>query len=68
MGVGAGRHPRNEWVLDRDVIAIPEHLIETLDGDIDRNAKPILDMIWQAVGWPEAQGFDDNGRWIGVRG
>jgi hypothetical protein len=67
MGVGQDRRQRDDWVFDRDVIVIPDHLVETLDGDIDRDARPILDMIWQAAGWPAAEGFDENGRWVGLR-
>jgi hypothetical protein len=62
MGVHNDVDQRDDWVFDRDVIVIPDHLVETLDGDIDRDARPILDMIWQAAGWPAAEGFDDNGR------
>lgn len=51
--------------FDRDVVIVPDHLVETTDQDDDHDAKPILDMIWQAAGWPEAKGFDENGKWTG---
>lgn len=68
MGVDDFRYRfRQEWVFDRDVVQTPEHILDTLDGDVDQEAKPILDMIWQAAGWPAAEGFDENGRWVGLR-
>lgn len=52
-------------VIDRDPVFLPDHMLQTLDGPDDRDAKPILDMIWQAAGWPDAAGFDADGRWTG---
>jgi hypothetical protein len=51
--------------FDRDVILAPDQAIETLDTVDDFEAKALLDMIWQAAGWPEAKGFDAKGKWAG---
>lgn len=65
IGARPDQYQRDEWVLDRDIVVIPDHLLESLDADVDHDAKPILDMIWQAAGWPAAQGFDENRKWTG---
>ena len=51
--------------FDRDPVFIPETLIATFDGNRDVEAKVILNLSWNAAGWPSSPNFDDSGRWTG---
>ncbi len=37
--------------IDRDIILLPELILETRDFEVDLFLKPILDAVWNASGW-----------------
>lgn len=49
--------------IDRDVLAIPEVLVEEYGTNPSEFMCPILDMVWNASGWPESPNFDEDGNW-----
>jgi schlafen family protein len=53
--------------FDRNVVMIPELLIESLDVNIPRKLKPMLDSLWNVVGERESP-YYTNGEWTGRRG
>jgi hypothetical protein len=47
--------------FDRDVVLIPEVLIESFDCDISQLLKQPFDMVWNAAGWPRSMCYDEKG-------
>jgi hypothetical protein len=50
--------------IDRDVLLLPEALIEESESNISELLRPTLDAIWQASGWPRSLGYDETGKRI----
>ncbi len=51
--------------IDRNVLILPELLIEDTDFDVS-HLTPHFDMIWNAAGLPNSPRFDSNGNLIGI--
>jgi hypothetical protein len=56
-----------EYKFDRDVIFLPEVLIEDLGKPAAGIMKPLLDGMWQAAGMEGCHYFDGEGKWVGPR-
>jgi hypothetical protein len=50
--------------FEKDDIMVPELMIETFDIDVPRQLKPLLDIIWNSVGFSESQGYNTEGNRI----
>ncbi len=54
--------------IDRDVLVVPEVLLESLDDisepDVARLLRPIFDMVWNAAGHPQSRNYDAEGNWM----
>jgi hypothetical protein len=58
-------HPSADQKIDRNIILLPERLIDNFDFDLDQSLRPILDALWNASGWDRSPNFDEeSGRWI----
>ena len=51
--------------IDRDVLLLPETLMEESGSNIVELFRPALDTIWQASGWPRSLGYDETGKRVG---
>ena len=51
--------------IDRDVLLLPETLMEESGSLIGELLRPALDTIWQASGWLRSLGYDEHGNRIG---
>jgi len=49
--------------IDRDILIIPEVIIENLDAEADEILHPIFDTIWNACGFERSLNYDSNGKW-----
>lgn len=49
--------------IDRDVLALPEVMIDDLSTDIPQMLRPTLNILWQASGYSGSPNFDSNGDW-----
>lgn len=49
--------------LDRDVLQLPELLVEEEVVDVCSALKPMFDTIWNAFGFPCSQSYNENGIW-----
>jgi hypothetical protein len=49
--------------FDRDPVVIPELVLESFDGIVQNEIKPILDMIWNAAGSVGSPNYDGNGHY-----
>ena len=48
--------------IDRDILILPEVVIENYKGDIDTIMKPIFDAMWNAAGMQKAITYDETGK------
>jgi len=56
--------------IDRDVLELPECIIEQYgtDADYQRAARPAFDALWNTGGYFRSNHFDSTGRWVLPRG
>lgn len=55
------QQPRH--VIDRDVLPIPEVLVENFQCDISAVMRPLFDAVWNAAGWSGSLNYDETGQW-----
>jgi hypothetical protein len=53
-------HQSPDQKIDRDVLLLPEMLIENFEFDLDKVLKQILDPFWNASGYQGSPHFDPN--------
>lgn len=53
--------------IDRDILNLPEIIIEKQDLDVERLLHPIFNMIWNACGYEKSLNYDDNNKRIGPK-
>ena len=51
--------------IDRDVLLIPEVLIESYNVCAEDVLRSCFDSIWNACGYPRSFNYDGNGKWVG---
>ena len=51
--------------IERDILYLPEVVIDDLTTDAVGVLKPLIDMIWNAAGFQRSPHFDAKGKWIG---
>lgn len=51
--------------IDRDILIIPEVLIESYDVKPETVLRPCFDTIWNAFGMARSFNYDGNGKWTG---
>lgn len=56
--------------LPEDVLRLPEGFLEDYGETVDyhRAVRPAFDALWNAIGYPRSQFFDEDGLWIGEKG
>ena len=55
---------RERSSIDRDVVALPEVIVENYSEGAERILKPCFDSIWNACGLSRSQNFDQSGKWM----
>src|ERR1035438_8049877 len=70
IGVRGMRMPADAWSMtgstpiDRDVLLLPEIVVEDLATPIGPLLKPALDLVWNACGQASSPYFDAAGNWL----
>jgi hypothetical protein len=54
--------------IDKDILILPETVIEDFSIPAGKILKPIFDLIWNASGYPSSKNFDSEGNWVKRRG
>jgi hypothetical protein len=49
--------------FDRNIVSLPDVMIETLDGPADVALRPLFDLLWQAAGEDSCWCYNADGRW-----
>lgn len=52
-----------EQPIDRDVLVLPEVLLERLDPDVPALMRPFFDAVWNASGRSRSPNYDERGSW-----
>src|SRR5262249_1818107 len=52
-----------ETPIDRDVVTLPDCLVQSSDDQADVVLRPALDALWQAAGRGGCSNYDKQGRW-----
>jgi len=63
MAARVNRYTSEPAPLDRDVLIVPDVLIEDFDSTIASKVRPVFDMVWNSAGWSESQNYDEQGNW-----
>lgn len=51
--------------IDRDILLLPEIVIESYEVIAEDILRPCFDSIWNACGFPRSLNYDDTGAWVG---
>jgi hypothetical protein len=51
--------------IDRDVLLLPEVIVEDSNANIPRVMRPVFDAVWNAAGYERSFNYDDAGEWKG---
>lgn len=57
-------HSISEDILGKDILQLPETIIETLDIQAEQILKPSFDLIWNCYGFEKSDNFDEQGNWV----
>ena len=49
--------------IDRNLLLLPETIIEDFAVDPSTALRPIFDSVWNAAGWARSYGYNDAGEW-----
>lgn len=49
--------------IDREVLILPEVMVETYECKIDEVLRPIFDSMWNAGGYVKSPNYDKEGKW-----
>ena len=51
------------YVIDRDVLFLPEVLIDNYDVKGDQALRPIFNTVWNSFGLANSLNYNDKGEW-----
>jgi hypothetical protein len=57
------RFGEHAYPIDRDVLLLPEAVMESFEIEPGKLMQPIFDAIWNAAGWPRSMNYDEAGMW-----
>jgi hypothetical protein len=63
MGLPPGYSSSPLDIFDRDPLLIPEIIVEGFNQQTFNEARPLIDAIWNAAGWPGSPHYDMQGKW-----
>ncbi len=62
--LGLDRSQQSTETFDHNVTDLPEVVIDSLDAPVDDIVRPMLDVLWNAVGHERCPRYDESGKWI----
>ncbi len=65
MGVDRSKFWFDEYYkIDRDILQLPETIIDSYDIEPKDILRPMFDLIWNACGYERSYNFDETGNWV----
>ena len=55
---------RESQPIDREVLILPEVIIDHSEADLASILRPVFDALWNAAGWRRCMYYDENGKWL----
>ncbi len=49
--------------IDRDILLLPEVIVESYEVSAEKLLRPLFDSIWNACGFPKSFNYNDEGKW-----
>jgi hypothetical protein len=66
-GVGMDPEIALKWdegaPIDRDMLLLPDVLVEDYECSVPRLLRPIFDAVWNATGFERSPNYDEEGNW-----
>lgn len=61
------QNPMDHERLPKDRLLLPECLLEDYGTEVDHHSavRPAFDALWNAIGYPRSQWFNEEGLWVG---
>ncbi len=59
----AGLHYRGRTPVEKDVLCLPETMVDSYDVPAEKILKPFFDSVWNACGFDRSLNYDGNGNW-----
>ena len=64
MSVDRFKFPtRRSHTIDRDILLLPEVIMQSYDDRAEDALRPCFDSIWNACGFPRSWNYNDEGEW-----
>lgn len=54
---------QRSYDLDKDILLLPETIVNAYGAKVDQVLKPAFDAIWNACGFPSSQNYNEKGEW-----
>jgi hypothetical protein len=54
----------SERAIDRDIVSLPEAVIQDYGVDVRTALRPTFDALWQACGFERSLNYDERGKWV----
>lgn len=64
MGVNNRRIIQTTEPIDRDILNLPEIIVESYEEKAEQILKPCFNSIWNACGYPRDLNYNDEGKWM----
>ena len=64
LGTKSSWQPYN-YPIDRNLLLLPDVLLEDYSAQLDKLLKPTFDVLWQSAGLPSCLDYNKNGQWDG---
>ena len=52
-------------IIPRDVVLLPDIVVDGDDTDVPRALRPTFDALWQALGYDRSPSYGADGAWTG---
>lgn len=63
LAVNARRQGFVDGLIDRDMLLLPDVLVEDYECDLPTLLRPVFDAVWNSAGWERSMNYDENGKW-----
>ena len=63
MGLNRRHWFRDKHKISKDVLFLPEIVIEKYEVKMEDALRPIFDSVWNACGFPRSLNYNDEGKW-----
>ena len=63
LALKRGHYDNEGYKIDREILPLPEVVIDNYDVSAEKVLQPCFDSIWNACGFPRDLYYDDKGEW-----